>query len=184
MTAALPASILFLRAETKSRAGPCFCACSSIAEGGMAFFAAATSARFTAMMRSRMVKASVSPQFPLSFPSVSLLLPAERDVLVELAPGAAAADRTARRLDTFLVGLRQPAHVDRSTGVQRHYVVRRPGLVAEHREHHLLRLVHALDLDRAAVVELQAELRGMQRVLVDLAVGELAYHGFCRHRDL
>ena len=66
LIAALPLMIFFRSASTKSRAGGLRPASFSMLEGGKAAFAAATSARFAAMMRSRMVKASVSPQFPFN----------------------------------------------------------------------------------------------------------------------
>ena len=59
-----------------------------------------------------------------------------------------------------------------------------PGLVLQHRQDHLLRFLDRVHLDRAPVVDLEAELRRVQLVFADLAFHQLADQGLARDRDL
>src|SRR5678816_3293911 len=85
----------------------------------------------------------------------------EGDELLHLLLSRTARDRLARALDAFLQRLRHAGRVNRRAGVHGYDVVGGPWLVVEDGLDHRPRLVHAAHLDRAAVVELEAELRGM-----------------------
>src|SRR3990172_4354177 len=106
--------------------------------------------------------------------SLALELLRCRDKLVELRPRRAARDRLARVVDPGLNALGMAGDIDRGPGVDEHDVERRTGLILEHRQDHVPRFLHGIDLDRAPVVQLQAELRGMDLVLADFALQQLA----------
>ena len=162
------------RADEVARAALLRRAPAASASRDRALFAAATSSRLTATMRSRM-----------SLIALAACL-REGDELVELAPGGAARDRAgarARRRPRCVVAT--PADVERGAGVEHDDVARRPRLVVEHRQHHLLRLVRRrAPGSRGGRRASQAEVLGMDLVLADLAVLQLADHRRGAERDL
>ena len=74
--------------------------------------------------------------------------------------------------------------VEGSTGVEDDHVTRRTGLVGQHRQQHVTRLLAALDTEVAVGSHRQPEILGMQRVFEDLAILEFTDEGLGPQRDL
>src|SRR3954453_16086368 len=167
MTAAWPAAIFARRAASKSRVSTRVKASSRTASSGFFFLAAVTSSCLTATIWSRM----------------SLISACQRlggaHQLVHLRARRAGLQRGACTGDPVRDAGSDVGGVQRRARIEHHDVARRAALVVQHLADQGQRLLRRSHLERTVARHGQAEVLGVDLVLADLAVPQLADQGGC-----
>src|SRR6185503_18973980 len=104
--------------------------------------------------------------------------------LVELAARRSARERGAGTRDALAQGGRKSRHVDAGTRVEGHDVTRCSLLVLQRTQYHRLGLLDIGNPDRIVALHAQPEVLRRDLILANLAVLELAHHGWAADRDL